>query len=145
METGVFLFIRSTMNARDHGYFGKTFDGWFPTLFYKDYGPVRPGSNEDINASDRRDLIVTDVHTVPPDVGYPGGVLHEGIGDVDLLLIAVDNGPDRRVYAGPTFSHYEFVAGPGLVRLTDGDWHGQVRWGTKPPRPAWTRDYLVPR
>ena len=40
--------------------------------------------------------------------GDPGCVLHQGVGNVDLLLIAIDNGKDRMVYAGPVLSHYEF-------------------------------------
>lgn len=131
------LFIRSTMNSQIDPYRGKTFDGWYPGLFYKDYGQSEPGS-ADINASDRRDPLVTDVHSAPPDEpGFPGAVLHEGVGDVDLLLISVDNGTDRMVYAGPTLSHYEFTV-PGLNRLTDGEWSAQK----KPSRPEWTRDYL---
>lgn len=137
------LFVRSTMNAQDHPYLGKTFDGWFPGLFYKDYGALLP-SNTDINASDRRDELVTDVHTAPPDPVWPGGVLHEAVGAVDLVLIAVDSGTDRMVYAGPTLSHYEFTA-PGLRRYTDGEWVGLLYANPRPARPSWTRDYLVPR
>lgn len=136
------LFIQSTMNAQDHVYLGKTFDGWYPTLFYKDYGQMIPG-NTDPNASDRPDLIVTDVHTAPPDAVYPGGVLHEGVGNVDLMLIAVDCGGDRAVYAGPTMSHYEFTE-PGVRRLSDSDWSSRLSTN-KPARPPWTQDYLVPR
>jgi hypothetical protein len=91
------------------------------------------------------DAMVTDVHTDPtdPDVGDPGAVLHEGIGNVHLLMIAVDNGPDRMVYAGPVLSHYEFEM-PGTTRMTDADWKANLRAGQKPPSPDWTRSYLVP-
>jgi hypothetical protein len=59
-----------------------------------------------------------------------------------LLLLAVDNGPDRMVYAGPVLSHYEFLLpGPTLTRLTDSQWQFYPR----PPRPPWTQCYLVPR
>jgi hypothetical protein len=34
-ETG---FIRGLMNRRDLPYYGATYDGWYPGLFYKDYG-----------------------------------------------------------------------------------------------------------
>jgi len=71
-----------------------------------------------------------------------GGVLHEGVGDVDLMLIAIDNGPDRMVYAGPTMSHYEFTM-EGTTRLTDFYWGWRVLPATE--RPEWTRDYLVPK
>jgi hypothetical protein len=137
------LFVRSTMNSQDHGYFGKTYDGWFPKLFYEDYGQGL--GNYDYNASDVGDALVTDVHSAPPDqTGFAGSVLHEAVGNVDLLLIAVDSGPDRMVYAGPTLSHYEFIQ-PGLTRLNDSNWQTRLNTAPKPPRPAWTQDYLVPK
>lgn len=48
-------------------------------------------------------------------------MIHEGVGNVNLLIMAVDNGPDRMVYAGPVFSHYEFEMPLG-TRLTDEEW-----------------------
>ena len=91
------------------------------------------------------DRLVTDVHTDAPDdiVCDPGAVIHEGVGNVHLLMIAIDNGPDRVVYAGPVFSHYEFEV-PGANRLTDEDWQARLDSGQKPPSPEWTRSYLVP-
>jgi hypothetical protein len=62
---------------------------------------------------------------------------------VDILLIAVDYGPDRMVYAGPVFSHYEFEV-PGVNRMTDDDWKAKVQAGQKPPPAEWTTSYLVP-
>ena len=89
---------------------------------------------------------MTDVHTDPfePLVGDPGSVLHEGVGNVHLLMIAVDCGPgDTAVYAGPVLSHYEFELGP-TTRKTDSQWKSEVRAGTLPAQPDWTRGYLVP-
>jgi hypothetical protein len=65
------------------------------------------------------------------------------VGAVDLLLVAVDNGPDRTMYAGPVFSHYEFDL-PGTTRLSDSEWRKELRAGQTRPRPPWTRGYLVP-
>jgi hypothetical protein len=136
-------FVRSTMNAQDHDYFGKTYDGWYPFLFYEDYGQIV--GNHDTNPSDQWDALVTDVHSAPPDqTGFQGGVLHEAIGNVDLMLIAVDSGPDRMIYAGPMMSHYEFTE-QGLSRLADGQWQSRLGTASKPPRPSWTEDYLVPK
>ena len=72
------------------------------------------------------DAMVADVHTDSPDpiVGDPGAVIHEGVGHVHLLMIAVDNGPDRMVYAGPVLSHYEFEM-PGTTRMSDADLESQ--------------------
>ena len=73
------------------------------------------------------DALVTDVHTDPRDdvVGDPGAVLHEGNANVNLLLMAIDNGPDRMVYAGPVLSHYEFEL-TGFDRMTDQQWKANV-------------------
>lgn len=93
---------------------------------------------------DQWDAIVSDVHTdLPsPDIGDSGAVLHEGVGNVHLMMIAVDNGADRMVYAGPVLSHYEFEM-PGTTRLTDSDWKTMLRNNSAPASPSWTRSYLV--
>ena len=98
-------------------------------LFYKDYGQL--GGTADSNGSNKSDPLVTDIHTAPPDQIDPsGGVLHQGTGNVDLLLIAVDNGPDRMMYAGPVMSHYEFIVpGPSLTRMSDSEWQGNLSGG----------------
>lgn len=110
------------------------YTGWYPALFYR--GP------EDCV---KWDALVADVHTdVPaPDHGDPGCVLHQGVGNVDLLVIAVDNGTDRVVYVGPTMSHYEFEM-PGVARKSDKEWKAELLDGKAPPRPDYTRGYLVP-
>jgi hypothetical protein len=149
-ETG---FIQGLMNRQDHGYDGPTFDGWYPSLFYKDYGQL--GGSGDSNGSNKLDPLVTDIFTAPPDAIDPiGGVLHEGTGYVDLLLIAVDSGPDIMMYAGPVTSHYELIVpGPNLQRFSDSEWG--VRFPAPyqlwyltpnpPSRPEWTRSYLIPK
>lgn len=129
----------------------RTYTGWYPALFYEpgsEYLPpdprIRPkGDNK---GSDYWDALVTDVHTDPQDViaGDPGSILHEGVGNVHLLMISVDCGPgDKAVYAGPVLSHYEFELGP-TTRKTDSQWKNEVRAGILPPQPDWTRGYLVP-
>lgn len=112
----------------------REFAGWYPGLFY--FGGVD---------SMKWDALVADVHTDPPAPpwGDPGCVLHQGVGSVDLLMIAVDNGKDRMVFAGPTLSHYEFEM-PNATRKTDSEWKADLRAGRIPPRPVWTRSYLVP-
>ena len=79
-----------------------------------------------------------------PIFGDPGCVLHQGVGDVDMMLIAIENGKDRMVYAGPVLSHYEFEM-TGIVRKADSEWRQDLSAGRLPPRPQWTRGYLVPR
>ena len=84
------------------------------------------------------------MHTdVPaPILGDPGCVLHQGVGNVDLLLIAIDNGKDRMVYAGPVLSHYEFEMPAYSARPTRSGRRPARRQA--PPRPEWTTGYLVP-
>jgi len=110
------------------------YNGWYPKLFYK--GPQDCG---------KWDAIVADVHTdVPaPVLGDPGCVLIQGIGNVELMMIAVDNGKDRMVYAGPVLSHYEFEM-PGVTRKSDSEWREDINKGKLPARTPWTKSYLVP-
>ncbi len=117
--------------------------GWYPSLFYTNYAL---STSVDIQAtcSDVWDPLVTDVHTDSPDVtvGDPGAVIHEAVGNPHMLLIAIDNGLDRTVYAGPVLSHYEFET-PPTVRFSDAEW-GVRLLTQKPESPHWTRSYLVP-
>ncbi len=132
----------------------RTYTGWYPTLFYQPGSQYLPPNYQngtfpsgDNQGSDYWDALVTDVHTDPTDPvsGDPGSILHEGVGNVHLLMIAVDCGPgDRAVYAGPVLSHYEFELGP-TTRKTDAQWKTEVNAGTLPPQPEWTRGYLVPK
>ena len=121
-----------------HARFGSgsilVYQGWYPNLFYL-------GANDSL----KWDALVADVHTNPPSPldGDPGCVLHQGVGSVDLLLVAVDSGKDRMVYAGPVLSHYEFEM-PGVTRKADSEWKKDLRDGHAPPRPEWTAGYLVP-
>ncbi len=113
---------------------GPFYKGWYFELFYR--GP------ED---GTTRDALVADVHTDPPDplADDPGCVLHQGVGNVDLLMVAVDSGKDRMAYAGPVLSHYEFEM-PGVQRKADSEWREDIQKGKLPPRPPWTRTYLAP-
>jgi hypothetical protein len=131
----------------------RTYTGWYPTLFYQPDSEYLPPNYQnytfpsgDNQGSDYWDALVTDVHTDPTDpvVGDPGSILHEGVGNVHLLMTAVDCGPgDIAVYAGPVLSHYEFELGP-TTRKTDEQWKSEVSAGILPPQPDWTRGYLVP-
>jgi hypothetical protein len=116
-----------------HGSGGTWYNGWYPGLFYK-------GRTD----SGKADALVADVHTDVPDptVDDPGCVLHQGIGNVDLMLIAIESGKDRMVFAGPVLSHYEFEMA-GTVRKSDSEWREELSNGKLPPRPEWTRGYLV--
>jgi hypothetical protein len=70
-------------------------------------------------------------------------------------MIAVKNGADRMVFAGPVLSHYEFEVTGSPRRLSDDEWKA-MQWGWFPldvdrasvegfAPPPWTSGYLVPR
>jgi hypothetical protein len=153
-------FVEAEVVEVHHGMCGPpAYNGWYPKLFYRTI-------YWDLNGFDSKygscanDAIVADVHTdVPwPEIGDPGSVLHEGIGRVNLLLIAVDNGADRFICAGPVLSHYEFEVIGAPRRLSDNEWGGMdggILGGTFPSDvaqsqveglapPIWTTGYLVP-
>lgn len=134
------------------------FTGWYPSLFYRTIYWNDQEFHERSGAA-APDGLVADVHTdVPCDVcGDPGSVLHEAVGRVNLLLLAVENGGDRFVCAGPVLSHYEFEITGDPHRLNDEEWQTLVKSqylhfpaDTEPARfegltpPQWTRGYLVP-
>ena len=86
---------------------------------------------------------MTDVHTAPSPP--PGYVLHQGVGEVNLLLIAVDCGDERPViYGGPVLSHYE-VPTEGLNRMTDTEWSRLFYTADRPKATPWTSGYLIQR
>jgi hypothetical protein len=133
------------------------YNGWYPKLFYVGDKYCEEwkacvskeviGEAENLLVDgdcDKWDALVADVHTnMPmPELENPGRVLHQGVGNVDLLIIAVDNGDDKGVYAGPVLSHYEFEMA-GVMRKSDSEWEEDICNGNLPPRPDWTKSYLV--
>jgi hypothetical protein len=134
LTTEELKFLKEVIQLQREGSGSTSYGGWYPGLFYK--GRTDSGV---------WDAIVADVHTDPPApaVSDPGCVLHQGVGNVELLLIAVDSGEDHMVYAGPVLSHYEFEM-PAVVRKSDAEWRQNIRDDKLPPRPEWTRSYLVP-
>ena len=126
-------FLKKIVEIIHRGSGEPTYSGWYFGLFYKGH-----------KDSKKQDAIVADVHTDVPSPGDPGCVLHQGVGNVDLLMIAVDNGENKMVYAGPVLSHYEFEI-PGVSRLSDSEWLNDIEINQVPPRPDWTKSYLVPK
>ena len=70
-------------------------------------------------------------------------VLEEGVGCVDLILVACKV-PDGRIIlgAGPTLSYYEFKQ-PISERLTDGQWKKMLEQGQQPQRPVWIDSFYA--
>src|SRR5262249_27319210 len=101
--------------------------GWDPRLYHGPRGDTT-----------RRDAPVARVHTHPMSGGLP-----QAGGKVDPMGIAIDNGKDKMIFVGPTMSHYEFEV-KGANRKSDSEWRADLKAGRTPPRPEWTREYLVP-
>lgn len=134
-------------------YYGlRTYNGHYPSLFLRGnegklpYRPPPPPKIEMPPAHDcaQSDALITDILTAGPSDpdGDPGAVVHQAVGRVHCLLMAVDNGPNRMMYAGPVFSHYEFEAPLG-ERWTDETWKQRVDEGKTPSPPPWTAEFLV--
>lgn len=126
--------VMQIVHPRGSGGGGPQYTGWYPALFYRERKDCV-----------KWDALVADVHTDVPSPLHrdPGSVLHQGVGNVDLMIVAIDNGKDRVVYVGPTMSHYEFET-PNAVRKTDKEWKTDLLDGKLPPRPDYTRNYLIP-
>ncbi|MCP4613099.1 MAG: DUF3160 domain-containing protein [Planctomycetes bacterium] len=82
--------------------------------------------------------MVADVHTV----GSEQSVLEEGVGKVDLVVVACPR-PDGSAFlaVGPVLSYYEFKH-PMSDRLTDEKWRELLESPEKPERPAWYRSLM---
>jgi hypothetical protein len=126
-------FLKEVVQTEREGSGSTMYGGWYPKLFYS-------GKKD----SGVRDAVVADVHTDPPDMltPDPGCTLHQGVGDVDFMLIAIKSRDEWIVYGGGVLSHYEFDT-PPAVRMTDSEWEKELNERKQPPRPAWTRSYLV--
>jgi len=141
------------------------FTGWYPGLFYRTIYWQNDDNFHGLYGAEAPDALVADVHTdVPNDTpADPGSVLHEAVGRVNLLMLAVDKGNDRFICAGPVLSHYEFEVIGDPRRISDQEWGGSVEGfggsgildGNYPPdvpasrieglaTPVWTQSYLVP-
>ena len=115
------------------------YDGWYCDLLYN----TQEESMHDVE--DIRSLdwgpTIADVHTDPTS----RSVLEAAVGDVNLGVIAIDNGGDRAVYVGPIFSYYEFRH-PAEDRLTDERWQAMLVQDHVPAPPEWTtQDFQAPR
>ena len=109
--------------------------------FIRDFGKGLESVICGVEAEGKETTIVADVHT---DTNSPQEVLEEGVGYVDLILVAYKV-PDGRtiIGAGPTLSYYEFKQPIGN-RLTDEQWKQMLESGQTPPRPDWVSSFYRP-
>jgi hypothetical protein len=105
--------------------------------FIKTFGDQLEGTIEDVDEKARKTTVVADVHTD----GNTEAVLEEGVGYVDMLVVAYKL-PDGRILmgAGPVMSYYEFKQ-PMSDRLTDEKWREMLE-ANPPKRPEWASTYI---
>jgi NAD+--asparagine ADP-ribosyltransferase len=105
--------------------------------FIKTFGDQLQGTIEDVDERAKKTTILADVHTDQNS----GAVLEEGVGHVNMLLVAYKL-PDGRILigAGPVMSQYEFKQ-PLQDRLTDEKWREMLE-ANPPKRPEWTSTYI---
>lgn len=141
----------------------RRYDGWYTRMFYQN--ALVPDPEFYISdGAQKYDALVADVHTDLPSPihGDPGGVLHQATAGVHMLVLAVDHGNEKMIYAGPVFSHFEFEVVGSPKRISDSEWQlklaeaglgehpgrgaspGQGPPWSVPPHPEWTREFLVP-
>jgi hypothetical protein len=105
--------------------------------FIRNFGDSLQGVITDVEAKAQKTTIVADVHTD----GNSGQVLEEGVGHVDLIVVAYKV-PDGRILigAGPVMTYYEFKQ-PMSDRLTDEKWR-ELLLQNLPEMPEWTASFV---
>ena len=138
-------FIRALVeDAREVGYIGeRLYSGWFPNLYLKSIFSI----NTEEHPSAVWSPVVVDVHTDSLDTlctGDPGGVLHEGVGYAQFMMVAVKH-PDGSscVFGGPVLNHYEFWTDDPATRLNNAEWKAVLELGNAPPQASWKKSFRV--
>jgi len=92
---------------------------------------------ENIDYESQSSILVADVYT------SPAGVLEEGTGKLNLIIVAYKQSDGRIVLgAGSVMSYYEFWQPPGQ-RLTDEEWRDKIIENNCPERPEWVESFKV--
>jgi len=107
--------------------------------FIRNFGQQLDSIVTGVEARGKETTLVADVHT---DVNS-GQVLEEGVGYIDLVLVAYKV-PDGSIIlgGGPTLGYYEFKQ-PMSDRLTDEQWKDMLEQGQQPSRPDWINSFYV--
>ena len=108
--------------------------------FIMDFGEQLESIITGVEAEGKETTLVADVHS---DTNPPMEVLEEGVGYVDMMLVAYAL-PDGTITvgAGPVLSYYEFKH-PMDDRLADEAWKDMLEAGSQPERPVWTDSFLA--
>jgi hypothetical protein len=101
--------------------------------YIREFGKTLEGAVIGVEQQVVKTTLVADVHTHSSE----GNVLEEGVGYVDLIIVACP-APDGSIFlaAGPVLSYYEFKH-PMSDRLTDEAWQTLLASPAKPARPTW--------
>lgn len=105
--------------------------------FIKNFGNELNNVIADVDDKAKKTTMIADVHTDQ----NTKQVLEEGIGHVDLIIVAYKV-PDGRILigAGPVMSYYEFKH-PMADRLTDEKWR-EILGSAAPEKPEWTKTFI---
>ncbi len=95
-----------------------------------------------LSPSPEKSPVVADVHT--DYVSSPAQVLEEATGYPLYLYVAFELDGVLQLFVGASYSYYEFTA-PVEQRLTDEEWTQRLDFGTAPPRPTWTDEWIITR
>ncbi|MDW5549574.1 DUF3160 domain-containing protein [Methanosarcina sp.] len=104
--------------------------------FIRNFGQNIAPMLDNVDRKSQNSILVADVCT------SPAGVLEEGTGKLNLIVVAYKQ-PDGRIVlgAGPVMSYYEFWQPPGQ-RLTDEEWRDMLE-NNPPERPDWVKSFKV--
>ncbi len=95
-----------------------------------------PDTWELVSETDKDMAVIADVHT------GGDGVLQEGVGHANEILVIVPIEGKLVLTRGAVFSYFEFIH-PATDRLTDEKWQVMVNAGRQPSPPFWTKSFLL--
>ena len=134
-------FFKHTIDYMRDGYGGVYYDGWYCDLFYNRFWvkhQKRFRSNNGGALAYKWSPEISDVFTDP----WSKMTLETAVGNVDFMIIAVDNENYRNLYVGPVYSYYEFYQ-PLINRLNDDKWQKILINKTHVKRPKWASLFFV--
>ncbi len=107
--------------------------------FIKYFGEKLGGVIVEVDDKAQKTTIIADVHTD----GNSAQVLEEGVGYVDLIVVAYKV-PDGRILvgAGPVMTYYEFKH-PMNDRLTDEKWRNEILKDNSLEKSEWNSNFAV--
>ena len=105
--------------------------------YIRNFGTKLGSLTTGVEETGQETTIIADVHTD----ANTNMCLEEGVGYVDLILVAyvIDN--EIIIGAGPVFSYYEFKQEISN-RLTDEEWKTMLENEETPDRPNWTNSFI---